>query len=126
MVRNRARPDQDSKTRERDHHLHRRMQCVRHKTLFIGETIPALPLAFIDKIELQFQLEGRFLLHHHSVPEMSPHNPKVVAKNAKRPPGNRAASSLGRIVPTEARPSELSGEILWLAKKRVKAKSAQM
>jgi hypothetical protein len=42
--------------------------------------------------------------------------PKVVPKNAKRPPGNRAASSLGRIVPTEAKPSELSGEILSLAK----------
>jgi hypothetical protein len=37
-------------------------------------------------------------------------------QNVKRPPGNRAASSLGRIVPTEAKPSELSGEILWLAK----------
>jgi hypothetical protein len=41
---------------------------------------------------------------------------KVVPNNAKRPPGNRAASSLGRIVPTEAKPSELSGEILSLAK----------
>jgi hypothetical protein len=38
----------------------------------------------------------------------------------KRPPGNRVASSLGRIVPTEAKPSELSGEILSLAKTRVK------
>jgi hypothetical protein len=28
--------------------------------------------------------------------------------NAKKPPGNRVAFSLGRIVPTEARPSELS------------------
>jgi hypothetical protein len=33
------------------------------------------------------------------------------------------ASSLGRIVPTEAKPSELSGEILSLAKYRVKAKT---
>jgi hypothetical protein len=41
----------------------------------------------------------------------------------KRPPGNRAASSLGRIVPTEAKPSELSGEILWLPPEGVKAKS---
>jgi hypothetical protein len=32
---------------------------------------------------------------------------------------------LGRIVPTEAKPSELSGEILWLAQRRVKAKSPQ-
>jgi hypothetical protein len=44
-------------------------------------------------------------------------------EEAKRPPGNRVASSLGRIVPTEAKPSELSGEILSLAKYRVKAKS---
>ncbi len=34
------------------------------------------------------------------------------------------ASSLGRIVPTEAKPSELSGEILSLAKYRVKAKTS--
>jgi hypothetical protein len=46
-----------------------------------------------------------------------------VAGETKRPPGNRAASSLGRIVPTEAKPSELSGEILWLAPEGVKAKS---
>jgi hypothetical protein len=41
----------------------------------------------------------------------------------RKPPGNRAAFSLGRIVPTEARPSELSGDILWVAKRGVKAKS---
>jgi hypothetical protein len=41
---------------------------------------------------------------------------KSFTRYAKRPPGNRAASSLGRIVPTEAKPSELSGEILSLAK----------
>jgi hypothetical protein len=44
---------------------------------------------------------------------------KITSKNqsrkAKRPPGNEVASSLGRIVPTEAKPSELSGEILSLA-----------
>jgi hypothetical protein len=50
-------------------------------------------------------------------------HPKVVPGKAKRPPGNRVASSLGRIVPTEAKPSELSGEILSLAKYRVKAKT---
>ena len=44
------------------------------------------------------------------------YHPKVVPGKAKRPPGNRVASSLGRIVPTEAKPSELSGEILSLAK----------
>jgi|GEM_PF-5018000 hypothetical protein len=43
--------------------------------------------------------------------------------DAKRPPGNRAAFSLGRIVPTEAKPSELSGCILSLAKTGVKAKT---
>jgi hypothetical protein len=37
---------------------------------------------------------------------------QIDACNAKRPPGNRATSSFGRIVPTEAKPSELSGEIL--------------
>jgi hypothetical protein len=42
--------------------------------------------------------------------------PSLRSKNTKRPPGNRATSSLGRIVPTEAKPSELSGEILCLAK----------
>jgi hypothetical protein len=41
----------------------------------------------------------------------------------KRPPGNGAAFSLGRIVPTEAKPSELSGEILCLVAEGVKAKS---
>jgi hypothetical protein len=30
---------------------------------------------------------------------------------------------LGRIVPTEAKPSELSGEILWARRRGVKAKS---
>ena len=43
--------------------------------------------------------------------------------DAKRPPGNRAAFSLGRIVPTEAKPSELSGCIVSLAKTGVKAKT---
>jgi hypothetical protein len=45
--------------------------------------------------------------------------------NAKRPPGNGAAFSLGRIVPTEAKPSELSGEILCLGAEGVKAKSGK-
>src|SRR5579862_4205533 len=38
----------------------------------------------------------------------------------KRPPGNWAAFSQGRIVPTEARPSKLSAEILGFYKGRVK------
>jgi hypothetical protein len=46
--------------------------------------------------------------------------------DTKRPPGNRAAFSLGRIVPTEAKPSELSGEILWSAYRGVKAKSKEL
>ena len=44
-------------------------------------------------------------------------------RDMKRPPGNGAAFSLGRIVPTEAKPSELSGEILCLGAEGVKAKS---
>src|SRR5206468_3837070 len=37
--------------------------------------------------------------------------PRVAIKR-KEPPGNRAALPLGRIVPTEAKPSELSGCIV--------------
>jgi hypothetical protein len=46
--------------------------------------------------------------------------------DVKGPPGNGAALSLGRIVPTEAKPSELSGEILCLGAKGVKAKSGKI
>jgi hypothetical protein len=48
---------------------------------------------------------------------------QIQLPDAKRPPGNRAAYSLGRIVPTEAKPSELSACILSLAKTGVKAKT---
>jgi hypothetical protein len=41
----------------------------------------------------------------------------------KEPPGNRAAPSLGRIVPTEAKPSELSGCIVGIGEGSVKDKS---
>jgi hypothetical protein len=41
----------------------------------------------------------------------------------KEPPGNRAALSSGRIVPTEAKPSELSGCIVGVREERVKQKS---
>jgi hypothetical protein len=41
----------------------------------------------------------------------------------KEPPGNRAALSSGRIVPTEAKPSELSGCILGAGDGSVKGKS---
>jgi len=57
----------------------------------------------------------------------SRNDPSILERRAgekRRPPGNRAAFSLGRIVPTEAKPSELSGEILDLAKYPVKAKTA--
>jgi hypothetical protein len=54
---------------------------------------------------------------------LTPHIPNNRPADTKRPPGNRAAFSLGRIVPTEAKPSELSGCILSLAKTRVKAKT---
>jgi hypothetical protein len=47
-------------------------------------------------------------------------------QDTKRPPGNGAAFSLGRIVPTEAKPSELSGEIVCLGGKGVKAKSSKI
>jgi hypothetical protein len=41
----------------------------------------------------------------------------------KEPPGNRAALSSGRIVPTEAKPSELSGCIVGAGGSSVKEKS---
>jgi hypothetical protein len=41
----------------------------------------------------------------------------------KEPPGNRAAPSSGRIVPTEAKPSELSGCIVGAGEESVKDKS---
>src|ERR1035438_5848578 len=40
----------------------------------------------------------------------------------KEPPGNRAALSSGRIVPTEAKPSELSGCIVGAGGESVKEK----
>src|ERR1700730_3195836 len=52
--------------------------------------------------------------------QLAPQKSPTPLAKMKRPPGNRVASSLGRIVPTEAKPSELSGEILSLAKTGVK------
>jgi hypothetical protein len=84
-------------------------------TLSIGGIAPAF------KVEVKIEVD---FFHWLPLWEFSSRNhPKVVSGKAKRPPGNRVASSLGRIVPTEAKPSELSGEILSLAKYRVKAKS---
>jgi hypothetical protein len=51
--------------------------------------------------------------------------PSNVPKKRKEPPGNRAAPSSGRIVPTEAKPSELSGCILGAGDGSVKDKSAK-
>ena len=65
--------------------------------------------------------------------KFEPPTPKSRARHpahAKKPPGNRVAFSLGRIVPTEARPSELSwrhsmggllgcqGQIIFAVKRR--------
>src|SRR5258708_26021491 len=87
-------------------------------TLCIGGIAPVL------KIEAKMKVD---FFHWLPVREICVHKqPKVVPGKAKRPPGNRAASSLGRIVPTEAKPSELSGEILSLAKYRVKAKTCPL
>jgi hypothetical protein len=47
----------------------------------------------------------------------------VNPQKRKEPPGNRAALSSGRIVPTEAKPSELSGCIVWAVEGSVKEKS---
>jgi hypothetical protein len=44
---------------------------------------------------------------HWIVPRLKKRHWRTVA-STKKPPGNRVAFSLGRIVPTEARPSELS------------------
>jgi len=46
-------------------------------------------------------------------------------KKREEPPGNRAALSSGRIVPTEAKPSELSGCIVGVPEGSVKEKSRQ-
>jgi hypothetical protein len=48
---------------------------------------------------------------------------KIADQNEKRPPGNRAAFSSGRIVPTEASHQNFPGAILWACTRGVKAKS---
>jgi hypothetical protein len=47
---------------------------------------------------------------------------RKASKKRKEPPGNRAALSSGRIVPTEAKPSELSGCIVGAPEGSVKEK----
>jgi hypothetical protein len=56
---------------------------------------------------------------------LSPKNqsPRKIRQKRKEPPGNRAALSSGRIVPTEAKPSELSGCIVGAGDGSVKEKS---
>jgi hypothetical protein len=49
--------------------------------------------------------------------------PDRLGQKRKEPPGNGAALSSGRIVPTEAKPSELSGCIVGTGKGSVKKKS---
>src|SRR5580693_8213311 len=66
------------------------------------------------------QIRSKALMQSPSPP------PGKLLPDTKRPPGNRAAPSLGRIVPTEAKPSELSGCILSLAQTGVKAKTLRM
>jgi hypothetical protein len=98
------------------------MECLFLRSaayLSLHSCIGGIPTAF----NLEVKIEVIFF-HELPLREISSRNhPKVVPGKAKRPPGNRVASSLGRIVPTEAKPSELSGEILSLAKYRVKAKT---
>jgi hypothetical protein len=48
---------------------------------------------------------------------------EIRPRRRKEPPGNRAAPSLGRIVPTEAKPSELSGCIVGAGDESVKENS---
>jgi hypothetical protein len=54
------------------------------------------------------------------------HRDPAGTQNEKRPPGNRAALSTGRIVPTEASHQNFPGAIVWAAKGGVKAKSREV
>ena len=59
-------------------------------------------------------------------PIQLPHDPQLSPQKRKEPPGNRAAPSSGRIVPTEAKPSELSGCIVGAGGRSVKNKSGSI
>jgi hypothetical protein len=121
-------PYQYGERRKGDQDLQRRVQSMRHGVPLPSERrVPLLHslhrrccsgLQVRSEIEVEFfTLNFRFGKFRPAITQNWPHNhPKVAPGKAKRPPGNRAASSLGRIVPTEAKPSELSGEILSLAK----------
>jgi hypothetical protein len=119
IVRKVVRQDQYRQKENCDRHLQHGRQSMRHRVpLSFG--VPLLMLTASAGSRSGFALEENFSW---SGGFLRPYPPKVVAGNAKKPPGNRVASSLGRIVPTEAKPSELSGEILSLAKYRVKTKT---
>jgi hypothetical protein len=107
------------------------MQSMRHGVPLPSERSSTSPYTHcIGGVASLFKIEAKIEVDFFSLASASgnlAHNhPKVAPGKAKRPPGNRAASSLGRIVPTEAKPSELSGEILSLAKYRVKAKTSHL
>jgi hypothetical protein len=82
----------------------------------LGEAFDPLRTLLHRQRHLRRETDYEVVTSSNPTLKSSPHHPKVVPETAKRPPGNRVASSLGRIVPTEAKPSELSGEILSLAK----------
>src|SRR5258707_13023063 len=119
FVNQQCRPYQDGERQKCNKYLQRGMQSMRHR----------LPPSERSKyVSLHVHRRNCGHLHNRagdrsnffslaSAFEISAgQSPKSGTKKAKRPPGNRVASSLGRIVPTEAKPSELSGEILSLAK----------
>jgi hypothetical protein len=119
--------DQYRQKQKSDRHLQRSMQSMRHRVpLSSGDLVPLLLLFASATPNPPSHSKKDFFVPQLASGNLFPHHPKVVPKNAKRPPGNRVASSLGRIVPTEAKPSELSGEILSLAKYRVKAKTGPL
>jgi hypothetical protein len=72
-------------------------------------------------------IEGGFFLRKKpfSIGAFLPRQPENCfwLQKRKEPPGNRAALSSGRIVPTEAKPSELSGCIVGAGDGSVKEKS---
>jgi hypothetical protein len=64
------------------------------------------------------------ITHHPSLPSRVPLFPHAKTEKTARQLGG--LFTLGRIVPTEAKPSELSGEIVWVAQIGVKAKSRNL
>src|SRR6266568_6276965 len=91
-----------------------------------GEAAPARDEACAESVicSSEFLLTRRSpgCLNLTRSPVPAAHRSKMGQKR-KEPPGNRAAPSSGRIVPTEAKPSELSGCILGAGGRSVKNKS---